>query len=577
MEIFKKLGWFFKMEKTTYIRGILDLLMTALLNMVPPYLIGYTVNLIVNRTLSINKLAIITGVLVVETILLYFFRYRWAIHIWGGATKLEQILRRRLYNHFMQMDAPFYQKYRTGDLMTRATNDLTQVRQVAGSGILTFADSIIGGSITILSMIFVVDWRLTLVAILPFPLLALMSVKLGHHMHQAFGDQQAKFSKLNDKVQESLSGMKAIKTLGQEAADIADMDTHNQALMRAYKKIEFYASLYDPLTTMIIVLVYVITIIYGGWMVLNKVINIGQLVSFIAYIGMLIWPMFAIGRLFNIIERGHASYDRVMAILAEKSKIIDAKEAITTGVHGDLVFDITEFKYPDEDQQIALADIKTTVRAGDTLGIVGPVGAGKTSIMKLLLRQNDDYAGVITLGGTDIRQYALNSYLSKIGYVPQENFLFSTSIMENIRFSKPTASVKEVEQAAQKAALHTDIMAMPNGYQTEVGEHGISLSGGQRQRLAIARALLIDPEVLILDDALSAVDALTENAILKQLLAERTNKTTIIATHRISSIKHAANILVLEHGKIIEAGSHASLVNQNGWYATIFKQQQNAN
>lgn len=574
MEIFKKLGWFFKMEKATYIRGVLDLLMTALLNMLPPYLIGYTVNLIVARTLTMSRLTLIIGSLLIDTILLYYFRYRWAVHIWGGATKLEQILRRKLYEHFMQMDASFYHKYRTGDLMTRATNDLTQVQQVAGSGILTFADSIIGGSVTILSMIFVVNWRLTLVAILPFPLLAIMSLQLGRQMHRAFGEQQAEFSKLNNKIQESLSGMKAIKTLGQEAADIADMDTHNQALLKKYKKIEFYASLYDPLTTMIIVLAYVITIIYGGMMVLNQTINIGQFVSFIAYIGMLIWPMFAIGRLFNIIERGHASYDRVMAILAEKTSIIDAPNPIPTDPQGALVLNISAFKYPDESQQPALTKIKATVHAGETLGIVGRVGAGKTSIMKLLLRQSDAYTGEITLGGIDIRKYPLDNYLAKIGYVPQENFLFSTSIFENIRFSKPTATEAEVIQAAKTAALHTDITLMPAGYQTEVGEHGISLSGGQRQRLAIARALLIDPEVLILDDALSAVDARTENAILTNLLAKRAHKTTIIAAHRLSSVKHAANILVLDHGAIVEQGSHPELLAQNGWYATIFEQQQ---
>lgn len=575
MDIFRKLGWFFKEQRNNYIRGVLDLVMTALLNMLPPFFIGYTVNLIVDHQLTLGKLTGILVILVADALLLYFFRYLWATHIWGGATILEKILRKRLYAHFMQMDEQFYHKYRTGDLMARATNDLNQVRNVAGGGILTFADSIIGGSVTIVTMMVVVDWRLTLIAILPFPLLALMSRQLGRKMHSAFGAQQDEFSTLNNKVQESLSGMKAIKTLGQEQADLADMTKQNRKLLTAYKRVEFVAALYDPFTSMIIVLAYVVTIIYGGWMVLHHVINIGQLVSFIAYISMLIWPMFAIGRLFNIIERGHASYDRVMEVLNEKTTIIDDPSGLKATPHGDLAIDIVNFTYPDEvDEQPALQNVHATIKAGETLGLVGRVGAGKSSLMKLLLRQFDDYTGSITIAGTDIKHYAMDSYIPALGYVPQENFLFSTTIRDNIRFADPSISDEAVEVAAKKAALHDDILLLPKGYDTEVGEHGISLSGGQRQRLAIARALIIDPEVLILDDALSAVDARTETAILATLKAERANKTTIIAAHRISSVMQAENILVFDHGKIAERGTHQQLLHVDGWYADMYHRQQ---
>lgn len=575
MDIFRKLTWFFKEQKATYIRGLIALALTAFLNMIPPFLIGYTVNQIVNHGLTPLKLALILVGVAAEAITLYAFRYIWAVHIWGGATILERSLRQRLYMHFMGMDTKFYQTYRTGDLMTRATNDLTQIRQVAGMGILTLVDSVMTGSVTIITMAIVVDWRLTVIAILPFPLLALMSIKLGHRMHSAFGDQQRAFSKLSDKVQESLSGMKAIKTLGQEAEDVADFKAHNQDLMQAYKKVEFVSALYDPLTTMIIVLAYVVTIIYGGWMVLHHVINIGQLVSFISYLSMLIWPMFAIGQLFNIIERGNASYDRVMNILENESHIIETAHPTTTPAKGDLHFDIKTFHYPD-DAEIALKNIDVTVKAGETLGIVGQVGAGKTTLLKLLLRQFDNYDGLITLNNTDIRQFSQDAYLGAIGYVPQEGFLFSDTIKENIRFARPEATDDEVEAAAKKAAFHDDIMKMPDGYATEVGEQGISLSGGQRQRLAIARAMIVDPEILILDDSLSAVDARTEAAILQVIKTERANKTTIIAAHRMSSVMNAEDIIVFDHGEVKERGTHAELLAKQGWYAMIYQQQQHA-
>lgn len=575
MDIFRKLTWFFKEQKATYIRGLLALSMTAFLNMIPPFLIGYTVNQIVNHGLTSFKLALILLAIAAEAITLYSFRYIWAVHIWGGATILERTLRQRLYMHFMGMDTKFYQTYRTGDLMTRATNDLTQIRQVAGMGILTLVDSVLTGSVTIITMALVVDWRLTIVAILPFPLLALMSIKLGHRMHTAFSDQQQAFSKLSDKVQESLSGMKAIKTLGQESQDIDDFNNHNQQLMKTYKKVEFVSALYDPLTTMIIVLAYLVTIIYGGWMVLHRVINIGQLVSFISYLSMLIWPMFAIGQLFNIIERGNASYDRVMDILDNQSHIKDATVPTTVPATGDLHFAIKKFHYPDDDE-IALSDIDITVKAGATLGLVGQVGSGKTTLLKLLLRQYDYYDGNITLNNVDIRDFSQDTYLGAIGYVPQEGFLFSDTIKENIRFARPDATDAEVQNAAQKASFHDDILKMPDGYETEVGEQGISLSGGQRQRLAIARALIVNPEILILDDSLSAVDARTEASILNILKAERANKTTIISAHRMSSVMNAEDIVVFEQGQIKERGTHTKLLQQNGWYAMIYQQQQHA-
>jgi len=319
---------------------------------------------------------------------------------------------------------------------------------------------------------------------------------------------------------------------------------------------------------------YVVMVTYGGSLVTNQTITIGQLVSFSTYLGLLVWPMFGLGQLFNVLERGNASYMRVQEILAEKSAIIEDESGRETLAHGDVTINIDEFKYPDDETTTALSDVHLTIKAGETLGLVGRVGAGKTTLIKLLLRQFDDYQGNITVGGFDIKQYKLKAYLKAIGYVAQENFLFSTTVLDNIRFADLTKTREEVEAAAKKAAFHDDVLGFPAGYETEVGEHGVSLSGGQKQRLAIARALIVDPEILILDDALSAVDARTEKQILGALKAERQDKTTIIAAHRISSVMNADEIIVFDDGQIKERGTHAELLALNGWYAHMYAQQQ---
>ena len=303
-------------------------------------------------------------------------------------------------------------------------------------------------------------------------------------------------------------------------------------------------------------------------MVTNHVLSIGQLVSFIAYIGNMVWPMFAIGYLFNILERGSASYDRVQKLLDEKPLITDehADDSITAkDIDGDLKYDIKSFAYPDEKDIPVLQYINFTLLKGQTLGLVGRVGSGKTTIIQLLLREFDDYDGVITLNGHDIREIPLNVLLRQISYVPQNNYLFSTSIQRNISFAEAGAEQDQVIEAAKKSDLHSDILQMPRSYQTLVGENGVSLSGGQKQRMSIARALLKHSQILIMDDALSAVDAKTETAILKSLKKERQGKTTLIAAHRLTSVMNADLILVLKDGKIVERGNHEELLSAAGW------------
>lgn len=573
MQIFKKLGWFFQQEKKAYFWGITALILVALVQVVPPKVIGIVIDEIAQNDLSLRKITFWVFILVGMAILQYLFRFIWRQNIWGSAAKLEKTLRQELFHHFTVMDHVFFQKHRTGDLMAHATNDLNAIQRVAGEGILTLADSMITGGSTIIAMILFTDWRLTLVALIPLPLLAIVARVLGSKLHDAFSKSQESFSDINDKVQESITGIKVIKTFGQEKEDLADFHVKVDNAVVKNRRVFLLDSLFDPFITLIIGLSYVITIIVGSKLIMANDLTVGQMVSFIAYIGMLVWPMFAIGRLFNVLERGSASYDRVQLLLQEKSSIQEAKVPVTKKAQGTLRYSLEKFSYPDETVK-GLENIYFTLEKGQTIGIVGKTGSGKTSIIKLLLREYDDYLGEITWNKVNIKDYALDCLLPQIGYVPQEHFLFSLTVADNIRFAKPEATMEEVYQAAKLADIHEDILGFTNGYDTMVGERGVSLSGGQKQRLSIARALLVKPELLILDDALSAVDAKTEEKILQGLKQKRADQSMMIVAHRLSSVMHAKEILVIDQGKIIQRGTHEELLSVHGWYKKMYEKQQ---
>lgn len=577
MGIFGKLGWFFKKEKKRYILGIVFLALTSLANLVPPRVLGLMSDQLDQGRISWLQYLTYIGLIILTAVVLYILRFFWRKQIWGGAAELERQMRSKLFSHFMAMDRTFYQRHRTGDLMAHATNDISALQEVAGAGVLTLVDSLMMGLTTIIAMIIFVDWRLTIIALIPLPFLALGAQKLGDRLHDAFDKSQAAFSRLNNKTQESISGIKVLKTFGQGKEDTASFNKMIQDTIKINKKVFFYDSLFDPLGSIIIGLTYSITIVYGGILVMNHSLSIGQLVSFVAYIGNMVWPMFAIGYLFNILERGSASYDRIEKLLQEKPLITDdnADESISAeDIAGDVSYNIDHFAYPDEPEVEVLSKINFTLKQGQTLGLVGRVGAGKTTIIQLLLREFDNYDGEITLNGIDIRKIPLNVLLRQISYVPQNNFLFSTSIQKNIAFSDTAADENQIIEAAKKSDLHEDILQMPKSYNTLVGENGVSLSGGQKQRMSIARALLKQSQILILDDALSAVDARTEAEILKSLKKERQGKTTMIAAHRLTSVMNADLILVLKDGKIVERGNHDQLLELDGWYAEMWRRQE---
>lgn len=577
MGIFFKLGWFFKKEKKRYLIGVTFLALTSIINLVPPRILGLMADQLERGHISWQEYGMLILAIIFSAILLYGFRYFWRRQIWGGAAELEFQMRSKLFSHFMEMDRTFYQRHRTGDLMAHATNDVSAIQEVAGEGVLTLVDSLLMSVSTMFAMVIFVDWRLTIVALIPLPFLAWGAWKLGDQLYVAFDESQAAFSRLNNKTQESVSGIKVLKTFGQGKEDTAAFDGMIDDTIKINKRVFKWDSLFDPLGTLLIGLTYTITIIYGGLLVSHKVLTIGQLVSFIAYIGNMVWPMFAIGYLFNILERGSASYDRVEKLLEEKPEITDQnadQNLHAKDIEGDLNYQIKSFAYPDEPQISVLHNIDFTLETGQTLGLVGKVGAGKTTIIQLLLREFDKYDGKITLNGHDIREIPLNLLLRQISYVPQNNYLFSTSIQQNIAFSNAESDESAIVSAAKKSDLHNDILQMPGGYNTLVGENGVSLSGGQKQRMSIARALLKQSQILILDDALSAVDAKTEMAILKSLRQERAGKTTLIATHRLTSVMGADLILVLKDGKIVERGTHDQLLAENGWYADMWQRQE---
>jgi ATP-binding cassette, subfamily B, multidrug efflux pump len=573
MSVFKDLMWFFKQEKSSYLTGILILVIVALLELVPPKVIGIVIDHIKDKTMTSQILAKWVMVLLLVAGTLYVLRYIWRILIFGSAVKLSRQLRNDLYAHFTKMSPAFYQRKRVGDLMAHATNDLQAIQQTAGAGVLTLVDSLTLGGFVLAAMALTISWKLTLISLIPMPFMAIATKHYGTLLHKRFLKAQEAFSSLNDKVQESISGIKVIKTFGYEKEDIEAFRKQSDEVVKDNMAVAKIDALFDPTISLIVGLSFFLAIVFGSQMVLAEELTLGELVSFTTYLGILIWPMLAFGWLFNIVERGRASYDRVRSLLAEKEDIQEKENAIQTPPTGDITYQLYEFTYPNETTPV-LKNIHFKLKRGETLGIVGKTGAGKTTLLKLLIREFAQYDGKIMFGGHEISEYSLRALRSSIGYVPQDHFLFSATVKENIAFACPNASDEEIVKAAELANIHEDICQFTDGYETIVGERGVSLSGGQKQRISIARALLMNPEVLILDDSLSAVDAKTEERILTALRENRTGKTTIITSHRLSVIQHADLIIVVDNGEIVQMGTHEGLMNEQGWYRDMYRRQQ---
>ena len=501
-------------------------------------------------------------------------RFFWRNYIIGTSRKLEYYLRKKLFGHLLTLSPNFFHTHKTGDLMAHATNDIHSIRHALGMGIVMFIDSVFLTLLTIVMMVRTTNFRLTIIALFTLPFISVIVRKFGKVIHRRFRQVQEAFSQLTDTTQESFAGIRVIKSFVQEDLVIEEFNKVNRNNFEKNLKLVRVHGIFHPLINYIAAISFFIVIIYGGRLVILDLITLGDFIAFNNYLNLLVWPMMAMGWVINFIQRGIASMERINALLDEKPEIVDSVNAKElNSVEGKIQFENVYFKYPTSKDYV-LKDINFTIEPGQTLAIVGKTGSGKTTIVNLLLRLYDIEKGSILIDGINIKDIKLKSIRENIGYVPQDNFLFSTSIRDNIGFAFDKAIDEETMIHSSKLAqVYDNIIAFPNQFDTVLGERGVTLSGGQKQRVSIARALAKDSPILILDDSLSAVDTETEELILNGLKSVTNQKTTIIISHRISTVKDAGEIIVIDEGEIIERGTHDSLLELNGLYRYLYEKQ----
>lgn len=563
-DFLKKLKWYFGEHKWKYTTIVLVLLVANIFEIIPPQLIGWTIDAIAGGEMTERLMWQLVGVFIVVTILTYTATYLWSYLLFDGAVKIESIIRMKLMRKFLLMSPSFYERNRTGDLMAKATNDLKSVNQAAGMGLLTLVDATTFMLTIILVMGFTISWQLTFFALLPLPILAIVEQRLGKRINAAHTESQEAFGAMNDSVLEIVEGVKLTRSYVQEAAENRRFRGMTDDYLEKFMKVERLDALFQPLTIIVTTFSFMVAFGYGAVLANRGLISVGDIVAFNVYLNMLIWPMFAVGMLFNVMQRGNASLTRINSVLDTEDDVNDR------GVHGiqesNMDFDHVSFQYP-LSGRTNLADVSLTLKSGQTLGIVGRTGSGKSTLIKQLLKFYPEGQGRLVIDGRPISELDRGTLREKVGYVSQENILFSRTVRENILFGNPGATEAQLEGAIHLSALDQDLKRMPEGLETMVGEKGITLSGGQKQRISIARSLVRNPDILILDDALSAVDAKTEKRIIDGIRTNRTDKTTIIVTHRLSVIQHADLIVVLDDGRIIEMGTHDELSVSDGWYS----------
>ncbi|CAH0245613.1 ABC transporter transmembrane domain-containing protein [Peribacillus sp. Bi134] len=571
--IFKKLSWFFKEQWQRYTLAILFLCIVNILEVIPPKLVGNAIDDMNNGSMTQEGVMKYVIYLLMVLIGSYLFGYLWSYLLFGGGNLVERKLRSGFMGHLLKMTPSFYEKNRTGDLMARATNDLKAISLTAGFGILTLVDAVLFTITVVVMMGATISWQLTIAAVLPLPIMAVMMQIYVKKIYKRFTDAQAAFGTLNDKVLESISGVRVIRAYVQEREDEKRFDEMTEDVYRKNLAVARIDALFDPTISIIIGISYLIGLGYGAYLVFQQAITLGGLVSFNVYLGMLIWPMIAVGELINVMQRGNASLDRVQDTLSHEADVKNSLGLESIANPGNIQFNSVYFTYPSS-TVVNLSNISVQLERGQTLGIVGKTGSGKTTFVKQLLREYPLGKGEIAFAGMPLEQLTLEDIRKWIGYVPQDHFLFSKSVRENILFGKMDATEDELAEAIRLADFEKDLMMLPNRLETLVGEKGVALSGGQKQRISIARALIKNPEILILDDSLSAVDAKTETTIIENIQNERAGKTTIITTHRLSAVQHADRIIVLDSGEIIEEGTHADLLQNDGWYKEQYERQQ---
>tara|TARA_Y100000588_G_scaffold55883_1_gene53451 strand:- start:253 stop:1992 length:1740 start_codon:yes stop_codon:yes gene_type:complete len=571
MKIFWQLRWYFQLKWKQYVGSILLFAVISALQLVPPKAVGIIVDGVVDNTLETSTLVMWLLGLIVLFFAIYGCRILWRIWLFGASWELGTILRNRLYRHVSTQPPRFFERYKTGDLMARGTNDVRNIVMTAGEGVLTAADSLITGIAVLIIMVTQISWKLTAMALLPMPFLAIIIFFIVRILHKRFKIAQEAFSTMSDMTQESLNGVRMLRAFGLENQEqqrfeevVDDTGEKNIAVARVDAR-------FDPAIQLTIGMSFFLSVASGAYLVDQGDITLGDLTAFTMYLGLMIWPMLAFAFLFNILERGSAAWNRLQEIFDEKPEIVSGETPLGTQPLP-LQIKIDEFHWSKE-LPPALTDVHITLEPGKMLGIAGPVGSGKSTLLTLLLRQHDMDNGTIQFGDVKIKDAVLPEWRDRFAVVNQSPFLFSKSIFENIALGNPSASKEDVYRAAKLACIHDDIEKFPEGYQTEVGEKGITLSGGQKQRIAIARAMLLNAQVLVLDDALSAVDGRTEHQILKNLETYYREQSLIVIAHRLTALEAAEEIVVLNHGHIAERGQHGTLLERQGWYAEMYQYQ----
>lgn len=567
--------------KWHYVAGVLVLLIVDLAGLYLPQYIGEIIDGLTLGTLDMAGVGSILLKILLVGLVMMAGRFGWRYFIIGASRGVEYHLRNDMFAHVETLSARYYNSHKTGDLMAHFTNDLQAIRQAVGMAVITTFDAVIMTIMVLVKMIVYVDLKLTILAFIPLTLVAVACYFFGIESKKRQTKRQEAFSDLSDRVQESLAGIRVVKAFVQEEKDFEAFEAASRNSMEKNLSMVKLRAVIGPVFDTITGLSILVTLIFGGRMVFNGQVSIGQFVAFNSYIGMLVWPMIACGDCVNLFSQAVAAFKRIALIFGEKPDIVDKSTAEMRGVElkGEIAMKNLTFTYPDGELPV-LQHLDLQIPAGETLAILGRTGSGKSSLADLLLRVYDCERGMLLLDGRPIADYPLPVLHRDIAYVPQENFLFSDTLEENIAFGLEERLEEhpeirdQIRQAAKDACIHDNIMGFPEQYATMVGERGVTLSGGQKQRSSIARALLMDAPILILDDSLSAVDTDTEEKILENLVRLRKGKTTIIIAHRISTLQKADHIAVLTEGKLTEYGTHEELLKLGGFYADIYEKQQ---
>jgi ATP-binding cassette, subfamily B, multidrug efflux pump len=567
--------------KWHYVAGVLVLLIVDLAGLYLPQYIGEIIDGLTSGTLDMNGVGMLLLKILIVGLIMMAGRFGWRYFIIGASRGVEYHLRNDMFAHVETLSARYYNSHKTGDLMAHFTNDLQAIRQAVGMAVITTFDAVIMTIMVLVKMMVYVDLKLTILAFIPLTLVAVACYFFGIESKKRQTRRQEAFSELSDRVQESLAGIRVVKAFVQEEKDFEAFEEASRNSMEKNLSMVKLRAVIGPVFDTITGLSILVTLVFGGRMVLAGQVSIGQFVAFNSYIGMLVWPMIACGDCVNLFSQAAAAFKRIALIFEEQPDIVDKSTEAMQGVElqGEITMKNLTFTYPDGELPV-LQDLDLHVAAGETLAILGRTGSGKSSLADLLLRVYDCERGMLLLDGRPIEDYPLPVLHRDIAYVPQENFLFSDTLEENIAFGLEERLEEhpeirdQIRQAAKDACIHDNIMGFPEQYATMVGERGVTLSGGQKQRSSIARALLMDAPILILDDSLSAVDTDTEEKILENLVRLRKGKTTIIIAHRISTLQKADHIAVLTEGKLTEYGTHEQLLHRGGFYADIYAKQQ---